>query len=316
VSHFIRIVACVALLGLGLGRAVALDKIRAGTPAPDVFEFAVLDAAIDGGFFKKQGLEVERVDFGGGAKEHQAMTAGDLDIAVTTGADILFVIRGAPEKAVAAYGGAPVSLAITARPDAGIRTIADLKGRTVGTTSMTSMTAWVVMETARRQGWGPDGITHVGVGGTSAMVAALEAHNVDAICGSTGTAYRLVADGKGVVVVHASDEIKSFIADMLFASDAMIAKRPDDVRRFLRAWFDTIAFMKRDKAAALSLTQKDTRLPPDLAGRIYDDEMPSLRSDGHFDKADFAAVKQSLVDLGLVKTMPPDAAMVREDFLP
>ncbi len=65
---------------------------------------------------------------------------------------------------------------------------------------------------------------------------------------------------------------------MLFASDTMIRDRPDDVRRFLRAWFETIAFMKSDKAAALRLTQKDTQLPPDIAGRIYDEEMPSLRS--------------------------------------
>ena len=87
------------------------------------------------------------------------MAAGALDIAVTTGADILFVIRGAPEKAVAATSGAPVSIAITARPDAGISAIGDLKGRSVGTTALTSMTSWVVMEISRRQGWGPDGIT-------------------------------------------------------------------------------------------------------------------------------------------------------------
>ncbi|HUB94511.1 MAG TPA: ABC transporter substrate-binding protein [Stellaceae bacterium] len=308
--------ASLAVIIASAGPAAALDKVRVGTPAADVFEFAILDAGIGGGFFKKQGLDVQKIDFAGGAKEHQAMAAGDLDFAVTTGADILFVIRGAPEKAIAAYGGAPVSLVISARPDSGIQSLADLKGRTVGATSMTSMTAWVVMELSRKSGWGPDGIRHVGVGGNAAMIAALEAHNVDAICGSTGTAYELEAQGKGKIVARANDKIKSFIADMLTASDDMIRTRPDEVRGFLRAWFETVAFMKRDKASALRLTQNATQLPPEIASKIYDDEMPSIRSDGHFDKTDFAAVKQSLIDLGLVTTMPPDSAMIREDFLP
>jgi NitT/TauT family transport system substrate-binding protein len=314
--------AALSLFGLVLtaalaaGHASAADKIRAGTPATDVFGFAILDAAIDGGFFTRHGLEVERIDFAGGAKEHQAMTAGALDIAVTTGADILFVIRGAPEKAVAATSGAPVSIAITARPDAGISSIGDLKGRSVGTTALTSMTSWVVMEISRRQGWGPDGITRVAVGSTPSMVAALTTRNVDAICGSITNAYRLAAEGKGKVVVRAADVITTFISDMLFASDDMIRDRPDALRRFLSAWFETVAFMKSDKSAAIRLTEKDTQLPPDLASKVYDEEMPDYRTDGHFDARDFAAVKQSLLDLGLVTTMPPDAAMLRQDFLP
>ena len=298
------------------GPAAAADKIKAGTPEPTAFVFSALDVGIDGGFFRKYDLEVTRLDFAGGAKLHQAMASRDLDIIVGTGSDMLFLARGAPEKAVAAYGNDLFSLSVIVRAEDGPKTVDGLKGKTFGTTTTGSFTSWIARQIAVRHGWGPDGIQLAYLGQMSGIIAGLMAKNVDAIIGTTAAGLKLESEGRARILVRAGDEITDFIADMIYASGPLMKDHPDEVKRFLKGWFDTLAFMKAHKAEAIRMTQKDTHLPDDIAARIYDAEMPTFFDTGHFDRKKFAVVKQSLIDLGLVKEMPPDDQLITEAFLP
>jgi NitT/TauT family transport system substrate-binding protein len=304
-----------ALIALA-GPAAAADTLHVGTPEPTAFIFATLDVGIDGGFFKKYDLDVERVDFGGGAKMHQAMTAGSLDLIVGTGSDLVFLMRGAPERAVAAYGNDLQSLSFIVRPNEEIKTLADFKGKSVGVTTVASFTSWIARQMSIKQGWGPDGIKLVSLGAVSGLVAGLMAKNVDAIVGTSASGLVLEAEGRAVIVARAADVVPEFIADMIFASDPLMKDRPDQLRRFLRGWFDAVAFMKTHKAETIRLTQKATKLPDAIAAEVYDTEMPTFFDDGHFDRARLAVVKRSFVDLNLVTSLPPDDALITEAFLP
>lgn len=307
-----------ALLAASLPTAAAHadDKLRVGTPEPTAFIFSTVDVGIDSGIFKKYALDVERIDFAGGAKLAQAMTAGAVDINVATGADMLFVIRGAPERAVAAYGNDLNSVSIVARTDDTVRTLDDVRGKTIGTTTAGSFTSWIARQTAVNHGWGPDGVKLAYLGQMSGIIAGLMAKNVDAIVGTTSTALVLQKEGRARIIVKAGDEITNFIADVIYASEPMMNEHQDQLRRFLRAWFETMRFMKANKAETVRLTQKDTKLPDDVAGAIYDSEVPSFFTDGHFDRANLAAVKQALIDVGLIDTAPPDDQLITEKFLP
>jgi len=309
---------CVALALLAAisSPAHAADKLRAGTPEPTAFVFAALDVAIDGGFFKKYDLDVERIDFGGGGKMHQAMTAGSLDIIVGTGSDMLFLARGAPERAVAAYANDLASLSVVVRADDTVKSLEDLKGKTIGTTTAGSFTSWIAMQVSSHEGWGPEGMKRAYLGAMSGIIAGLMSKNVDAIMGTTSSGYVMEKEGRARILLKASDIIKDYIADLLYASGPLMAEHPDQVRRFLKAWFDAVAFMKANKAEAIRLTQKDTHLPDDIASKVYDGEMPTFFTDGHIDKKKLAVVKQSLVDMGLIAAMPDDKDLVNESFLP
>jgi NitT/TauT family transport system substrate-binding protein len=307
----------VLLAALVAGRtALADDRLRVGTPEPTAFVFAAVDVGIDTGIFAKYGLTIERIDFAGGAKLHQAMAAGALDIIVGTGSDLLFVVRGAPERGVAAYANDLNSLSIVARADDVVKTLADVRGKTVGTTTTGSFTSWIGKQIATSQGWGPDGIKLAYLGAQSGLVAGLMAKNVDAIVGTSAGGLLLEAEGRGRVIVRAGDMITEFIADIIYASDPLMTEHPDQLRRYLRAWFDIMRFMKENKAETIRLTQKDTHLPDKIAAQIYDTEIPTFFTDGHFNRKNLAAVKQSLIDVGVVETMPPDDALITEKFLP
>jgi NitT/TauT family transport system substrate-binding protein len=309
-------VAIIAFACLPAVQARADENIRLGTPEATAFSFSVPDVGTATGIFKKYGLAVERIDFAGGAKMHQAMDAGALDVISGTGSDLLFLTKGAPERGVAAYANDLNAISLVVRADDTIQRIEDLKGKTIGTSTTGSFTSWIAKTIAAKHGLAPDDIKLAYLGTMSGIIAGLLAHNVDVITGPTTRSLVLEADGKVRILVNAGDEIQNFIANIVYASEPMMKDRPEALRQFLRAWFETIRYMKDHKAETIKLTQKSTQLPDDIAAKGYDLEMPSFFADGHFDRQKLAAVQQSLVDLKLIDKPVPDDTLVTEAFLP
>src|SRR5262249_61200175 len=81
-------------------------------------------------------------------------------------------VKSAAIKAVAAMAGPPLLLAIVVRPD-GPKTAAELKGRKISVSTAGSLTYWLVSETSRRQGWGPQGIEIAPMGAAAGEVATV-----------------------------------------------------------------------------------------------------------------------------------------------
>src|SRR5512142_2919626 len=144
--------AAAALVGFA-GSAQAADELRVGTPEGTAFMFAVLDVGTGTGIFAKHDLKVEKLNFAGGGKIGEAIAAGAVDLTVSGNTDIAFAAKGAPEKAVAMTTAAPVEMSIIVRMDGEISKPEDLKGKTIGVTSPTSLTSWLALSFARSRGW-------------------------------------------------------------------------------------------------------------------------------------------------------------------
>ena len=149
--------------------------VRVGTPEATGFSFSVPDVGNATGIFKKYGLDVERIDFAGGAKMHQAMDAGALDvISGTMVPDLLFLTKGAPEEGVAAYANDLAALSLVVRADdTSIKKIEDLKGKTIGTSTTGSFTSWVAKTILGQHNIGPDQFTLAYLGTMNGIVAGL-----------------------------------------------------------------------------------------------------------------------------------------------
>ena len=306
----------VTVLAFGATAFAAPDKLRIGTPEAVGFNFYMLDAGIDLGIFRKYDLDIERIDVEGGAKLHQAMAAGSLDIALGGGTDLLFVAKGSPEKAVAVLGTAPANLAVLVRGDSPIKTIEDLKGKKIAATTVGSLTSWFAQEIARREGWGVDGVTLVYLGGNESMLAGLATKTVDAVSGSLEVGHIRGAQGKYRMIVKGGAFVHDFVASVIYASNATIAERPDALRRFLKGWFEMVAYLRRHKQEAIPLMAKIMKAPEDAVARIYDDEIDSYPTDGRFDRHSLHIVEQALVDFHRIDKMPDDSALLTEAYLP
>jgi hypothetical protein len=74
--------------------------------------------------------------------------------------------------------------------------------------------------------------------------------------------------------------------------------------------------MNHDKAAAIRITRTVTGLSPDLADKIYTEQMPMFSTDGRFDPKAVAVVQRTFVDLGILDKAPDMAPLYTEEFLP
>jgi NitT/TauT family transport system substrate-binding protein len=314
---FVRIIGVAAIaLAYSAGLSQADEKVRVGTPEATGFSFSVVDVGNAVGIFQKVGLDVERNDFAGGAKMHQAMDAGALDVITGTGSDVLFLTKGAPEKGVAAYANDLAALSLVVRADdSSIKTIEDLKGKTIGASTTGSFTSWVGKTILGQHGIAPDQFTIAYLGTMAGEIAGLFAKNVDGIVGPSSRSLQLEGEGKVRVLANAGKEITNFIANIVYASDPMMNDHPETLRKFLAAYFETIHYMKAHKAETVKITQKATQLPDNIASEGYDLEMPTFFDDGHFDRKKLAAVQQSLVDLKLIEKAVPDDTIITEKFL-
>jgi NitT/TauT family transport system substrate-binding protein len=307
--------AALALVGLA-GSAHAADELRVGTPEGTAFMFAVLDVGTGTGIFAKHDLKVEKLNFAGGGKIGEAIAAGAVDLTVSGNTDIAFAAKGAPEKAVAMTTAAPVEMSIIVRMDGEIAKPEDLKGKTIGVTSPTSLTSWLALSFARSRGWGPDGIKRAYVGSMTSEVAGLLTKNVDAIVGPVEGGYILEAKGQAKPLLTFGD-MTVFMTHLIYAHDELIKNRPDAVRRFLAAWFETIDYMRGHKDETIRLTEPATKLPPDIASKVYDLEMSAMSTTGHFDEKALAATMQSFLDVGVLEKLPDNPkALYTEEFLP
>jgi ABC-type nitrate/sulfonate/bicarbonate transport system substrate-binding protein len=294
--------------------AWAAEKLRVGKAVPEAFSFAPVDIGMRQGIFAKHGLEIESIAFAGDARMQQAMASDSIDIALGSGPAMAFIAKGAPIKGVAAMAGPPLLMAIVVRPD-GPKTTADLKGKTVSVSTAGSLTYWLVSETSRRQGWGPTGINIAPMGAMPGQLAALKRGDIDGAIMDIGNAYDLEKRGEGRALVH-FNEIKDFHIHVIFARNKLIAERPEQIRAFLAGWFDTIAFMRQNKATTVKIAMEVTNKGEDITSRVYDDIMPMFSDTGKFDPAALETLKKSYVELKLLPTEPDMATLYTEAFLP
>src|SRR5215813_5506265 len=316
---FLRAATALALMAVALSAVLAppagaAEKLRVGKAVPEAFSFVPLDIGMQKGIFAKHGLEIESIAFAGDARMQQAMASDSLDIALGSGPAMAFIAKGAPIKAVTAMAGPPLLLAIAVRPD-GPKTVADLKGKTVSVSTAGSLTYWLVSETSRRQGWGPNGINIAPMGAMPGQIAALKRGDIDGTITDIANAFDMEKKGEGRILVRFAD-IKDFHIHVIFATDKVIAGKPAVVRSFLKGWFETIAFMRSHKADTVKIAMEVMEKDQDISSRVYDALMPMFSNTGKFDKAALATLSKSYVELKLLPSEPDMSKLYTEAFLP
>jgi NitT/TauT family transport system substrate-binding protein len=313
-----RAVAAMLLLAAGAAllapSADAAEKLRVGKAVPEAFSFVPLDVGMRKGFFAQNGLEIESIAFTGDARMQQAMASDSLDIALGSGPAMAFIVKGSPIKGVAAMAGPPLLLAIVVRPD-GPKTVADLRGKKISVSTAGSLTYWLVSETSRRQGWGPKGIEIAPMGAMPGQIAALKRGDIDGAIMDIGNAFELEKRGEGRILVRFTD-IKDFHIHVIFATDKLIAERPDALRGFLKGWFDTIAFMRRNKPETVAIAREVAGKDEAITSRVYDELMPMFSDDGKFHANALATLAKSYVELQLLPQEPDTSKLYTEAFLP
>ncbi len=306
----------VALAAASSAPANAVEKLRVAKVVPFAWTFTPLDIGIQTGIFAKHGLEIEASAMAGDAKLQQALTAGSVDIGLASGPGMAFMAKGVPAKGVAAMFGAPRNMAVMVAYDSPIKTVDDLKGAKLGCTTVGSLTHWIGDKINQVKGWGPSGITMVPIGGMPPARAAIRTKQIDGYIGALEVGYALEEAKEWRVITSATPFVDDFITHVIFARDEAIAKRPEVVRAFLQAWFETIVFMKANKAQTIAISAKVINVSEAVATRAYDEQIGFFNTDGTFDPKAVLGLKKSYLEMGLLKETPADDVLFTTKFLP
>ena len=311
----IALLAAALISACAVEPSLADETLRVGKAVPESFAFVPLDVGMREGLFKRNGIAIDEIAFAGDAKLQQAMAADSLDIALSSGPAMAFIAKGAPTKAIAAMGGPPLDLTIVVRPD-GPKSTADLKGKRVSVSTVGGLTYWLVSETSRQQGWGPDGIVIAPMGNMAPQIAALERGDIDGVVTDISTALELEKLGKARILTRFGQIVKDFHVHVIYATDKVIASKPDAIRAFLKGWFEAIAFMRHNKADAVAIATQVIGKDDDINGKTYDELMPMFSDDGRFDAKALDTLAHSYVELKVLPTAPDMSKLYTEAFLP
>ncbi len=219
-------------------------KVRIAVGGKALYYYLPISIAERLGYFKDEGIDVEIIDFQGGSKSLQAVVGGSAD--VVSGAfehTISMQTRGQAMRAFVLQGRAPqVVFAVNNKTMPNYKTLADLKGKKIGVTAPGSSSQVLANFVLARAGIKPSDVSFVGVGASSAAVAAIRSGQIDAFTNLDPVIAQLQQDNllkivSDTRVVEESDAIFGgpMIAGCLYAPEKFIKNRPEDVQAIANA---------------------------------------------------------------------------------
>lgn len=242
------LIAAVAAFALAI-QAQAAEKFKVGYLR--VMDDAQAIVAHEAGFYKKQGLDVELVEFKSGTDLIKAIVGGQLDTGVLgfTNA-VAWASKGADLKVV---GGAQHGYhAIVAREESGIKTVADLKGKTLASQAEGSTADTVLKGVVLKQaGLKADDVNVMGVS-PQVAVQSLVGKRVDAafLFEPQASIAQLIAPVKQIYEIG---EVWPFPCMVVITSGDTLKKRKDAVWKSLDAQKEAIDLLQKKPADASKL---------------------------------------------------------------
>lgn len=317
--RLIRRLALFCGLAAGLGGAnpvQAADLVKVGKTIINSFPMAGAELGVQQGIFAAEGLEVVISTFRGDGQVQQAMTAGAVDIGFGSGPGMGYAAKGVPARAVAAMASEPRNMTLIVPKDGPVKTIDDLRGKRVGVSTAGSLTDWLVRAISAKKGWGPDGIQTVPMGEVRTRNIAMKAGDLEGSITAIEEGYDYQEQRAGKILMNFGDIAPDFHTHVIFATDALVKSKPDVVRRFLRGWFKTVAFMRDNRAATVKSIARTTNYSEKIIDESYETEMGMISFDGTFSQKALEMLRNSFKDLGVLDTVPEIKDIYNPNFTP
>jgi ABC-type nitrate/sulfonate/bicarbonate transport system substrate-binding protein len=131
-----------------------------------------------------------------------------------------------------------------------------------------------------------------------------------------GSALNFVQHGDGRILMRFGGVAKNFIMHVIFATEKAVAEKPDDLRAFVKGWFESVAFMRAHKEKTIEIAQTVMHTNAQTTNAIYDEVMAMFTDDGHFDPKALAVLRRSFVQMKILPSEPNMDKLYTEAFLP
>lgn len=278
------------LVSLFLG---ILSLVSAVEAAPLRVAYSAISGAMsslwvaqEGGYFKREGLDVELLYIGGGSLLIQSMISRDVPFAYGPSVPVINAsLRGADLVLIGNTGNALV-FSIMSRPE--VKQPANLKGKRVGVTRLGGSTDWALDAALKQWGLERREITVIQTGGMPEGLAGLIAGVFDAVLLSPPSNFRAAKAGMHELVDVGQLKI-IFPNTPLSTTQSFIKGNRDTALHFMRGFSQGLNRLRNDKEFSMKVLSKYTKvtdtetlaqLHQTYGVRYSGDRIPYVRAEG------------------------------------
>ena len=214
--------------------------------------FAPVFVAQEKGFFKELGLEVDLKAFPGPGDSLPPLISGHIDVSLTTADNVVLINANTPAKVACLYmlDASDGADALVAKPE--IKTLADLKGKTVATT-VGEVNHLLLLKALAQGGLTEKDVRLVNMSPDDAG-AAYVAGNIDAAV--TWEPWVSKATEAGGVKLFTSADAPNILLDVVVAKDDVIKRKKPDLVALCKGIDQGLKFMKENPDEAHQLAGK------------------------------------------------------------
>ena len=270
--------------------------------------------AAEKGYFRNEGLNVEFVPFRGGPNLVKAVIAGEVLLGAAGSTDILvFREAGMPLKMVATQTEGN-HFTLNVAPD--VQSVAELRGKAIGVTSV-GATTWVFARmVAKAQKWDPDrDVKVVALGGLDAQLAALSRKEIHAFVWGDGGAVTQL-QGKSRVLMRLDSVTPKWISQIQYVSEEGIKKNADLIRKSMKGIFQAMRFMTTNTADAAEIISKKIGWSPEAVLGAHKISSGLFSHDGTMSVEALQSMQDALLGEGVIKKKLPLEEHYTKEFIP
>lgn len=248
--NMFAILVLIAVLSL-LASDVLAETVRTVIPRSTV-NYLSVPVAEAKGFFRNEGLENETIVIPG-STAIAALVSGNVDYSGAGGTGMRAAVRGAPIKAVM-FQTEKVTWYLIGAPD--IQKISDLKGKRIAVGTVGDTQDALITMLLEREGVSGRDITRVAMPSRSTVSTILSLKTGTISAAVVNADESLLSEREGLRTLTFIGDLFPYPFQGFLATDKMIAERPNDIKKWLRAMSRALMFIREQPEQAADVAMK------------------------------------------------------------
>jgi NitT/TauT family transport system substrate-binding protein len=247
--------AMVGLTALACQGARA-ESVKIALPVASLESMPIYIAQANG-LFKKHNADVDVITSRGGGEAMKAYISGDVQIVATGFPEVGLMRAHNVDVELFFAQTSRVPFAMIGRKDEDLKSVADLKGKTIAVTSPGSLTANLARYFVKEAGLDPDkDVSLVSVGGGGEILGALKSSRADAAMVFEPFVTIAIQQGFATMLVDVPEKLDAFSSSPLSISKAFIEKSPNNAQAVFDALVDGLNVIHTDPAGTFAIAKQ------------------------------------------------------------
>ena len=248
--------------------AAAQERIKFPVAASSkVLGYAPLWVASGMGFLKREGLDSEVTAIRGTAPTMQALVSDSIYVALAANDGVIGLVEKGLDLAMIAAGAKSTHMIMGGK---GFKTYEDLRGATIGSSTLTSGTAFLLRRMLKARGLEyPRDYTLISVGGSGPAFTALSTGQIAAAILAVPINFRAQEMGFNLIG-KVTDVFPNYLLSSFSVRREWAAAHREEVVRFLKAVLQARKWLEDNRKAGAEFLAKELDMKPKLAEQGLD----------------------------------------------